>query len=324
MTTLPPIKPASAPNPSTINTTENIPPESPELDNKQRKIIEKQQLQMTLQQTGKNEEEIENMLKEAEALHKKIEKRNKLNSFKVRCELERENPVLDRPAVLNQASGRYNIYKPIKNHVKPLTKSYLLTQNTYDDYIDNYSKSQLVLVSVIRSDVSICRSSEQLIDLVYGDLLKDCDNDLDRCPYRFAKYDLCESDFLKKRFNISGIPVYIMYYNSKIVYYGTLGGSVCRLSKSNIPPRILFVEPDASTQIKTELLMKTCLYQYSLALNLKIASKILQEVVRENCISSIDCVTKGHGYGIVLVSSVFENVYIFIIIYIHRMIGKNL
>ena len=45
------------------------------------------------------------------------------------------------------------------------------------------------------------------------------------CPYVLIKYDMAESSFLKKRYNIQTLPMYLMFYNGKLVYGGTLGGA---------------------------------------------------------------------------------------------------
>lgn len=150
------------------------------------------------------------MLKDAEEINNKVRRWTKLNEIQIKEELKKDNPLLPRPKALNMASGRYNIYKPVPKKDKLISRLHLLNQSTYDEYINDYSRNQVVLVMITRNDNSECRKAEQLLQLVYGELIQEYE-DIDKCPYRFAKYDLSEGNFIKNRFNISGIPLYNYY-----------------------------------------------------------------------------------------------------------------
>ena len=116
--------------------------------------------------------------------------------------LNNENPKLSRPFVLNAASGRYSRDMKVRRSRKHTRKLPLLTSRNFDRYIIEICKpTQLVIVCLVRPDTQAHVWAETLMEYVAGKVAAQ-GKGASGAPYRLAKFDMTESDFVERRYGV--------------------------------------------------------------------------------------------------------------------------
>jgi len=192
-----------------------------------------------------------------------------MNNLEIHNELLKQNPNLRRPEVLVAASGRYSREAKVKGPDANFKKLRLVTSATFDKTVnEEAAPDQLVVVACLRKDDLACRKAEQLLEKVNGLLsIKHAKEGVS--PHLLTKFEMSESNFLKRRYNIQTLPMYLMFYNRALVYGGTLGGSPIRIPYRNKRPPLLLVERNATDQMKLEKILRKIKFEWDLASNIR-------------------------------------------------------
>lgn len=193
--------------------------------------------------------------------------------------LQRANPLLKRPAVLRFASGRYTRDMPVERGGLPMLRLPLLRPANFDDFVtDVVRQDQLLIVLLCRGDSQEHVWAEQLMEYVHGALaVAACTSQGLRWPdetphpdsmaYRMCKFEMAQSRFLVKRYNVKGLPAYLTFYGGQVVSAVPMGGrAIYPGPKDGSPPRTLLVEPTFKDQIATERILRRLHYKWELAM----------------------------------------------------------
>jgi hypothetical protein len=144
----------------------------------------------------------------------------------------------------------------------------------FDTFLSDVAKpSQLVVVACLRQDSLLCRKAEQFLEKVNGKIEQEHGKDVDQHPYRIVKFEMSESNYLKRRYNIQSLPMYLFFYSSKLVYGGTLNGAPIHLSTTERIPPVLLLENVIKDQMQAENMIRKAGYEWDLALELRGAIK---------------------------------------------------
>lgn len=149
-----------------------------------------------------------------------------LDSLQVRERLDLENPALRRSAALSNASGRYSKEIQVPGG-QPCAKGKQLTRihgPNFDEFIKLQApRDQIVLIACIRADDRACRKAEHVLQIANEEIQNgttgaptekarvglqyDAEND---SMYKIVKFEMTESSFLAKKYNIQAVPTFLM------------------------------------------------------------------------------------------------------------------
>ncbi len=104
--------------------------------------------------------------------------------------------------------------------------------------------------------------------------------DKDKFPYRIGKFDMAQSAFLVRRYNVKTLPCYMAFQSSKLVTCKPMGGKAVQLTRASDSPHALLFEPDFAAQIKTEKIMRKLGWRWDLCMSSRAAmsrSKMLAD-----------------------------------------------
>jgi hypothetical protein len=99
----------------------------------------------------------------------------------------------------------------------------------FDDFIASCPQGQVVLVCCVSAAVPLASSKalallEDVNGLVWEQhggmdtVTRKCSRKAEELPYRIVQFDIAESRILAKRYNIKAVPMYLIYYNNRLVY----------------------------------------------------------------------------------------------------------
>ena len=135
--------------------------------------------------------------------------------------LQTANPLLQRPFVLRAASGRYTRDMPVDRTSLAVMSLPMLRPHTFDSFITEVMRpDQLLVVLLYRGDSQEHVWAEQLMQYVNGALgmAAAASQGLrwpeekprpDTLAYRITKYEMSQSRFLVKRYNVKTLPAYV-------------------------------------------------------------------------------------------------------------------
>ena len=129
------------------------------------------------------------------------------------------------------------------------------------------------MVACLRQDSLLCRKAEQFLEKVNGKIEEEHGKCVDSHPYIVVKFEMSESNYLKRRYNVQSLPMYLFFYSSKLVYGGTLNGAPIRLSVAEKIPPMLLLEDVIKDQMQAENMIRKAGYEWDLALDLRGAMK---------------------------------------------------
>eukprot|EP00941_MAST-03F_sp_MAST-3F-sp1_P004384 g4384.t1 len=222
-----------------------------------------------------------------------------MNNLEIHEQLLKENPVLLRPSILRNASGRYSRDATTGVKEAPVKKLQRLSAINFEKYIsDGVSQEQLLLVACLRADSSVCRRAEQLLELLHGQIAEKYGES--ECPYVMVKFEMSESNFLVRKYNIFSLPMYLMFYGGKLVYAGTCGGKPVALTTGRELPRVLLCEPSIKDQLHAEKLLRKAGFQWDLAVSTK-------EVRHHMRVMQPTADSASKGYGLILIGDSMSN-----------------
>ena len=138
-----------------------------------------------------------------------------------------DGAVLPLSAAIKGASGRFR--PDHGNHYRtPRKRLRELKSTTYDDYLKSMPKEQLAVVCCMAGWLPQCRRVEPVLELVNGENAGGGGGGGGggaQARFQLLKFDMSESRYLKERYNISTLPMYLMYLGGKLAYAGsTLNG----------------------------------------------------------------------------------------------------
>ena len=95
--------------------------------------------------------------------------------------------------------------------------------------------------------------------------------DRTKFPYRIGRFDMAQSNFMVRRYNVKSLPCYLSFFGGKLVTCQPMGGKAVHLTRSEDAPRALLFEPDFASQIKTEKIMQKLGWRWDLCMTLPAA-----------------------------------------------------
>ena len=127
--------------------------------------------------------------------------------------------------------------------------------------------------------------------------------------FKLAKFEMAESRFMVERYGVLTLPCFLMFYQGRPVYAGSMGGKRERLERETATPRVLVVEPNFQEQISVEKLLRAqrppVLWDLALtASEARLRQKQLSESLR---LSSRKTRDVNSAYGIVLLGSALSD-----------------
>jgi len=141
----------------------------------------------------------------------------------------------------------------------------------FERYVtENAPANHLVVVACLRKDDLTCRKAEQTLEKLNGYICK-AKNQSDRVDDRtkrfelVVKFEMSESNFLRRRYNIQTLPMILMYYGGKLVYGGTMGGVPIKIRSKRERPPLLLYERRAKDQIAAEKILRKLNLEWDLA-----------------------------------------------------------
>lgn len=99
----------------------------------------------------------------------------------------------------------------------------------FDDFIASCPQGQVVLVCCVSAAVPLASSKalallEDVNGLVWEQhggmdtVTRKCSRKAEELPYRIVQFDIAESRILAKRYNVKAVPMYLIYYNNRLVF----------------------------------------------------------------------------------------------------------
>ena len=211
------------------------------------------------------------------------------NEQDTRLRLQSENPKLPRPFVLRAASGRYTRDMPVDQDMEATLRLDELTPSNFDEMINHGPPTQLYVVLCYRADEQAHVWADQLMQYTLGTIAEASVRanggtmlrpDKDKFPYRIGKFDMAQSAFLVRRYNVKSLPCYMAFQSSKLVTCKPMGGKAVQLTRASDSPHALLFEPDFASQIKTEKIMRKLNWRWDLCMSSRAAmsrSKMLAD-----------------------------------------------
>ncbi|KAL1524710.1 hypothetical protein AB1Y20_019594 [Prymnesium parvum] len=139
--------------------------------------------------------------------------------------LLKETSVDGRPlplsASIKAASGRFRPdhgfhYKTIRKRLK------LLKDRSFDHFIQSeVPQGTLAVVCCLAGWLPQCRKAEPALELLNGELHAEAvagEGTKPVADFLLYKFDMSESRLLRDRYNITTLPMYLMYFNGKLCY----------------------------------------------------------------------------------------------------------
>ena len=211
------------------------------------------------------------------------------NEFDTKARLQKENPLLPRPFVLRAASGRYTRDMPVEIDLDAVQRLDELTPSNFDEIVNDAPSNQLVVCLCYRADEQAHVWADQLMQYTLGTIAEASVRanggtmlrpDKNKFPYRIGKFDMAQSAFLVRRYNVKTLPCYLAFQGGKLVACKPMGGKAVQLTRAADSPHCLLFEPDFAAQIKTEKLMRKLGWRWDLCMTSRAAmsrSKLLAD-----------------------------------------------
>ena len=219
------------------------------------------------------------------------------NDFEVKAAVLAANPLLPRTSLLKTSSGRYSmdLVVPGKGRAhsrNPTGKAESLRRplpavraDDLETFLrEGCSAAQVVAVFCLRDDDRSSRKAAAVAEACHGLLLSrgaaplgaDAQALLNAAPpvlapgteeafdplaaeARLVYVDMAESRTMTRKYGVRTVPFVLLFYGSRLVYGGTLGGMGQRVPPAGgakgagaRPWRFLLVEPNVAEQVKTE------------------------------------------------------------------------
>ncbi len=205
------------------------------------------------------------------------------NEFETRARLQRENPKLPRPFVLRAASGRYSRDMPVEQDMEDVLRLDEVTPSNFDELVRaSDSPTQLYVVLCYRADEQAHVWADQLMQYALGSVAAASAQGItkndptqrhnrEQFPYRIGRFDMAQSAYLVRRYNVKSLPCYLAFYGGKLVKAQSMGGKAVQLTRAADAPRALLYEPDFASQIKTEKIMKKLNWRWDLCMTSRAA-----------------------------------------------------
>eukprot|EP00743_Colponemidia_sp_Colp-15_P004332 GILK01004672.1.p1 GENE.GILK01004672.1~~GILK01004672.1.p1 ORF type:complete len:687 (-),score=94.37 GILK01004672.1:76-2136(-) len=203
----------------------------------------------------------------------------RMSTVEIKEQVNRLNPALSRSSILTCSSGRYSAEIPLPAHLHPsLRKLDTVTHKQLDAYLSSSNVAdKLVVLCCLASWHPQCRQAEQFLEVVNAELHDRQKRSSETCSFILVKTDASESRLLVERYNLHCLPMYLMFYNGRLVYADTMGGqSVKLLYAMDTRPRVLLLEHSAKDQLQAEKVLRRTGLQWDLASSVKDALTLVR------------------------------------------------
>ena len=147
-----------------------------------------------------------------------------------KCVLPRADPdsAPTRAPVL--MGGRFETCTRFSPYFTKKVKLTAIKSAEYDTFLAKVPKTQAVLIACISAAVPL--ASNRAVALLedangivwerFGGMVdlktRECTKSVNDLPYRIATFDIAEGRLLVQRHNIKSVPMFLIYYNSRLVY----------------------------------------------------------------------------------------------------------
>jgi len=147
-----------------------------------------------------------------------------------KCVQPREHPDTEpkRAAVL--MGGRFETCTRFSPYFTKKVRLTAIKSAEYDAFLAKAPKTQAVLIACISAAsplasnkaVALLEDVNGMIWERFGGMVdlktRECTKSVSDLPYRIATFDIAEGRLLVQRHNIKSVPMFLIYYNSKLVY----------------------------------------------------------------------------------------------------------